>query len=572
MKGFRYSVVLLVAVHLAALALPSCRRGALPLGCGGVADTALLSALPGADMTIWSLYRDRRDDDRSAAMEYARIFLRGVDSSAVHPAVAAVADSLAEWCEEKIFRYSEAIRLRERSLRIYEALGCPDRVAATRYRLASLNCRKGFYDRTLRYATEALEYFEAEADTAQMLECYNLLGIVHEYCRDHDRASLYFRKYAAGARETGDSLGLLMALNNAAVWENNDARDTLKARRLIGESIRLCRELTDTTYLFSMYMNLVNSYLSTYQPNEAASLLAQIEPLARDVRQKGLYWYQRGGYHFYRGEYAQSVEALDKAIGYFRQGEFERNVMGCLSVLHAAYSRLGRYDKAYAAMVDYYALDDARSREDVYLKLFKTQNEMILHRQQAEWTRRRNRVLFAGTAAAFVVVVALLLFYLRYRRHRYEVDRREHELRTQRELMEVKRMQHYQTERLVATVIERLGKLNLRVREQGLRREIAAICNDLRSANDEPLWRDVETFAPEFGSDNFARLLRDYPNLTVNERRLCALLNKNLTTKEISMITKQSVHSITIARSRLRGKFGLTNSPISLYEFLSRYN
>lgn len=572
MKALRSIVPVLVALLFAASMLPGCRRAAPRSAAWNDGDTVSLAALPGADMTVWGLYRAHRDGDRARAMEYARTFLRDVDSAAVHPQIATMADQLAEWCEERSFRYTEAIRLRERSLRIYEAMGRCDRAARSRYRLASLNCRKGFYDKTLRYATEALEYFEAAADTADMLECYNLLGIVHEYCKDHEGASRYFRKYASGAREQGDSLGLLMALNNAAVYENNDARDTLKARQLINESIRLCRELTDTTYLFSMYMNLVNSYLSTYQPDEAAELLDRLAPLARDVRQQGLYWYQKGGYHFYRGEYASSVEALDRAIACFGEGEFERNVMACLSVLHAAYSRMGRYDKAYEALSRYCAIEGSLSQEDVNLQLFKTRNEMILHRRQTELRRQHNLLLFAGTATVLVAVIVLLLLYLRYRKHAYDVDRRESEMRAQREILEVKRMQQFQTERLVESVVARLDRLTVRVREQGPRREIAEICADLRSSKDETLWRDVETFAPEFGSDNFARLIKDFPNLTLNERRLCALLNKNLTTKEISMITKQSLHSITIARSRLRSKFGLTNSPISLFEFLSRYN
>lgn len=49
-------------------------------------------------------------------------------------------------------------------------------------------------------------------------------------------------------------------------------------------------------------------------------------------------------------------------------------------------------------------------------------------------------------------------------------------------------------------------------------------------------------------------------------------LNMNLTTKEISEITRQSPHSINIARARLRSKFNLTGKETSLQEFLSRYN
>jgi hypothetical protein len=45
----------------------------------------------------------------------------------------------------------------------------------------------------------------------------------------------------------------------------------------------------------------------------------------------------------------------------------------------------------------------------------------------------------------------------------------------------------------------------------------------------------------------------------------------NLSTKEIAKITHQSTGSINVARSRLRQKFGLTDSDISLIAFLDRF-
>ena len=46
----------------------------------------------------------------------------------------------------------------------------------------------------------------------------------------------------------------------------------------------------------------------------------------------------------------------------------------------------------------------------------------------------------------------------------------------------------------------------------------------------------------------------------------------NLTTKQIAEITKQSPHSIDIARFRLRNKLGINDRTVSLQSFLSKYN
>ena len=86
------------------------------------------------------------------------------------------------------------------------------------------------------------------------------------------------------------------------------------------------------------------------------------------------------------------------------------------------------------------------------------------------------------------------------------------------------------------------------------------------------LWEEISQYIPEFNSEFFQRLTQDFPTLSVNERRLCAFLNLNLSTKEISEITRQSPHSINIARGRLRKKLGLTGSELSIQEFLTKYN
>ena len=83
-------------------------------------------------------------------------------------------------------------------------------------------------------------------------------------------------------------------------------------------------------------------------------------------------------------------------------------------------------------------------------------------------------------------------------------------------------------------------------------------------------WAEVEKTL--LSNDTFfENLLKEYPTLTKNERKLCTFIHMNLSTKEIAQITHQSSDSINVARSRLRQKFGLTNSNMSLIAFLDRF-
>ena len=100
--------------------------------------------------------------------------------------------------------------------------------------------------------------------------------------------------------------------------------------------------------------------------------------------------------------------------------------------------------------------------------------------------------------------------------------------------------------------------------------KINEICSELKHSKDENQWKEFSTFIPELDSEFSKALTARYPELTINERRLCILLNMNLSTKEISEITRQSTQSINTARTRLRNKLGLTGKDISFQEFFSK--
>jgi hypothetical protein len=69
----------------------------------------------------------------------------------------------------------------------------------------------------------------------------------------------------------------------------------------------------------------------------------------------------------------------------------------------------------------------------------------------------------------------------------------------------------------------------------------------------------------------YDELMRDFPTLTLDERRLCAFLKLQMTTKEIASLTGQSIRAVELARTRLRKKLQLTNSEINLYDFILNY-
>ena len=67
-------------------------------------------------------------------------------------------------------------------------------------------------------------------------------------------------------------------------------------------------------------------------------------------------------------------------------------------------------------------------------------------------------------------------------------------------------------------------------------------------------WEEFELLFNEVHPNFYQNIIKVVKKLTVNERKLCAFLRLNMTSKEISAITQQSTETIKKARFRLRKK------------------
>lgn len=101
-------------------------------------------------------------------------------------------------------------------------------------------------------------------------------------------------------------------------------------------------------------------------------------------------------------------------------------------------------------------------------------------------------------------------------------------------------------------------------------REIAAnIAASYRLALNENMWVEFEKRFNDVHIDFYLRLSAKHPDLSSNERKLCAFLRLNMSTKEIAAVTFQNGKSIDMARYRLRKRLGL-DADDSLQNYLAQ--
>ena len=97
---------------------------------------------------------------------------------------------------------------------------------------------------------------------------------------------------------------------------------------------------------------------------------------------------------------------------------------------------------------------------------------------------------------------------------------------------------------------------------------IKSIISQLNDKSSEHMWTEFEVCFEKVHTDFYRRLLEKIPDISVREKRLCAFLKLNMSTKEIAAITFQSLNAIDVAKHRLRKKIG-TESDEDFSNFLN---
>jgi tetratricopeptide (TPR) repeat protein len=113
-----------------------------------------------------------------------------------------------------------------------------------------------------------------------------------------------------------------------------------------------------------------------------------------------------------------------------------------------------------------------------------------------------------------------------------------------------------------------LSGLNPRDKERSER--IRQMIQELHQSTSGNAWEEFRLYFEEVHQSFEKNLGSAFPDLTPNDKKICALLKLGLTTKEIASITFRELRSVESARNRLRKKLGLS-ADVNIQSFLSQF-
>jgi DNA-binding response OmpR family regulator/DNA-binding CsgD family transcriptional regulator len=112
---------------------------------------------------------------------------------------------------------------------------------------------------------------------------------------------------------------------------------------------------------------------------------------------------------------------------------------------------------------------------------------------------------------------------------------------------------------LLQSLAEEINSLRPYTNEEGGKR-IKAMSIKINDKSNERIWNEFEVCFERVRNNFYQKLIEKIPDISIREKRLCAFLTMNMSTKEIASITFQSVNSIDVAKHRLRKKLGINTA------------
>ena len=525
-----------------------------------------------------------RTTDRDTALHYAQIILADLDSTVIGENVAMLYDFMAQYNETILHHYTQSLQYRLRSESIYTAMNDTACITRTHALLGRIYLRNSDYHNAFSYSIKALEGGRLIGDSTTVREAYLTMEQVNFFYNNNDQLAMKYNNLVAESyNNLEEAHQTVRALNNRFNYglTPGDTHDILTRCE------EICAEYGFNDLLLNVYLNVAMQEFVFGNADKTAYYLDKAKALITNFKEEGYYYSALGFYHLNMGNSTQAISALKRSIELLNQGDFDTKNVHSYFLLQDIYYNQGRFREAYNALMAFAETYTRQHNKQGVVELSKLITNLEIERNEQEHLHKEedyqrqqeyNRLittLYIASIIVILIVVFLILSRNRLERKNRELQRTqtEQELNHKNEIIKIQKLQQYQEQNNIDELTEELSNIanlgNNREMQTQLRRIIHQLQNNTKTGNG---WAEVEMTLAGGNNVFYENLLRDFPNLTKNERKLCLFIHMKMSTKEISDITHQSLGSINVARSRLRQKLGLTGDDTSLIAFLDKYN
>ena len=486
------------------------------------------------------------------------------------------------------------------ALEIAENSGNKNSIAYALFNLGNVSFSQGLFPIAVNYFEKYIELQHEFDNSIPIAFAQVNLGAINIKIHQFEQAEKYFlgaleslrQAESADPSKSFDKESIHIYNNLGIIYQRG--KDVNKAIEYYNKGIELAEKTSEESEIFAMLFNNLSSVL--LDMNKTTEALSPMEE-ALKIRLKNK---DRAGeassykmiarYHTILNNNQEARDYLNKAFSIAKEiGNNSLKAEICNDIFNN-YQLLNQSDSALKYHILLMELNDIMNKDEALKELTRIELTAQFEQQdlirQANQKRKELRYFIAGLVLFLTVIILTLLYFLLWgRMKRLKLEKKnvqlvsknlELEKTTLGQELEIRNkelttnvMYQIQQNELVNEITQKLQNFSktLRKEDQHL---ILGFVSGLKKTRNTAVWNEFEVRFQQVHNEYYDKLNLINPDLTTNDRRLCAFLRLNMSTKEIASITGQSIRSIEVARTRLRRKLNLTNSDTGLIEFLSQ--
>jgi tetratricopeptide (TPR) repeat protein len=430
--------------------------------------------------------------------------------------------------------------------------------------------RLGNEPRAIEFLLKALTIFETISDNRQIAVCNNNVGVIYLSQDDTKAALLHFNKALSSWTNQGYKSGIARALGNIADVYETEKNDSL-ALQYYQRSLAINEEISDKSAVSNIYNAMGEIYFRSQNYDESFRYQQQALQLAIETGsinlQSGIYT-ALSDLYLIQNNPSQALVHAERALEIGKKINSKRNIADSYHQLSKVYAAAKNYTKAYEFQSLYVTLNDSMKSSESLSNIEKMKANYELDKKELEIKAlnhemsvkiiRRNSFIVA--CLALLVIGALV-----YHRQRLIMKKR---LESKKQLLDFYTHNLREKSEMLDKISEDLETLKQKSVEEDT--EIDKFNKILHAAilTDED-WENFKKAFEEVYPRFFAKLRYHYPDITVSELRLSALIKLKLSLKESASMLGISPESIKKSRYRLRKKFDLPEKE-TLEDFISK--
>ncbi|WP_310991384.1 tetratricopeptide repeat protein [Aequorivita marina] len=464
-----------------------------------------------------------------------------------------------------------------------------DKVIADYYiGLAEIYQAKDALDISLEHYIKAYGYYESLPVSKARYKLENSLAIAYARTANQENALHYFQKIYRYDETKKDSTTRATLLNNMGrVWMDKNLDSSLY---YFNRSLELTNGNESHNLGVFLYTNLGRCYVQKNDLTCAKKYFNQaLNEIDTTAYNSNVAWVYNELSEFYIKEnkidsssfYARKAVKILDSIAPFGFEQYR-----AVGLLYKSYLDEENFESASSYFEKYLAISDSLNLEDKRVNVERLlieeeyKNKEKIRELEDSKRRANNYILFLALLALLLFLGSLVYrYHNKLKRAKLEkqlVTAKQKELSANlqlknKELVGKAMIEMHRTE-IIEDILKDLKEVKLKAAKKETQKAIDYIAKRLKRNTSSDIWEEFELRFEQVHESFYKNLLTNHPGLTPREKRLCALLKLNLTSKEIAQITGQTPKSIENARTRLRKKLNITNSQTDLSAYLSSFD